>query len=132
VPTDAHRHPTLPRDIDPRARDPERLLLDAIADGSLDQHLTAIADAIHARRELLHTVRSATALAELCVGDTVRINSRVRPRYLEGEYGLIVELHDHWVDLRLTRPIGRFRSGHVRCPPLALEKLTHVHARPAA
>ena len=41
---------------------PERGLLDAIAAGELDEHLVAIADAV-ARRELLHTVDSATAIA---------------------------------------------------------------------
>ena len=44
----------------------ERSLLDAIADGDLDDHLTALAEAVDARRRLLHTVRSATALAVLC------------------------------------------------------------------
>lgn len=56
--------------------DPERSLLDAIAAGELDHHLTALADAVHARRHLLNTVRSATALTELRVGDVVRINHR--------------------------------------------------------
>jgi hypothetical protein len=48
----------------------ERLLLDAIA----DDHLTALAEAVDARRRLLYTVRSATALATLCIGDYLRIN----------------------------------------------------------
>jgi len=39
--------------------DRERSLLDAIADGDLDGHLTALADAIHARRRLVDTVDSA-------------------------------------------------------------------------
>ena len=48
---------------DRRLEDPERQLLDAIAAGELDDHLVAIADAVHARRQLLHTVRSARAIA---------------------------------------------------------------------
>ena len=48
---------------DRRLKDPERQLLDAIAAGELDDHLVAIADAVHARRQLLHTVHSARALA---------------------------------------------------------------------
>jgi hypothetical protein len=102
---------------------PERLLLDAIAAGDLDEHLVALADAVHARRTLLHTVRSANAIAELCVGDPVRINRNVRPGYLHGEHGVIVDLDDHAVTVRLLRPVGRFRSGELRCPPLALDKL---------
>ena len=55
---------------------PERLLLDQIAAGELDPYLTAIADAIYARQELLETVSSAKALAMLNVGDRVRFNHR--------------------------------------------------------
>ncbi len=65
---------------DRRLKDPERQLLDAIAAGELDAHLVAIADALHARRQLLHTVRSARAIAELRVGDTVMFTNRIRPR----------------------------------------------------
>ena len=101
---------------------PEQGLLDAIAAGELDVHLVALADAIHARQQLLHTVRSATAIAELNVGDTVIFNRRVRPRYLEHELGVIESLDDHWVTVRLWRPVGRFGSGPVRCPPLALQQ----------
>jgi hypothetical protein len=113
-------------------KDPERQLLDAIASGELDQHLVALADAVHARRELLHTVRSATAIAQLCVGDTVMLNANVRPRYLAHELAVITELDEHWVTLRLARPVGRFRDGELRCPPLALHKLARTGSQPAA
>jgi hypothetical protein len=103
--------------------EPERSLLDAIADGRLDDHLTAMADAVHARRLLLHTVRSATALASLCVGDIVRFNHNVSPRYLDGRAGTIVDVDDEAATVRLDRPVGRFHTGRVRCPPLALDKL---------
>jgi hypothetical protein len=114
------------------AANPERSLLDAVANGELDEHLAAIADAVHARQELVHTVRSATAIAELCIGDMVRIKRDVRPRYLFGEFGEIVELDDHGVTVRLVRPVGRFRSGEVRCPPLVLERLDRATSQPAA
>jgi hypothetical protein len=104
-------------------RKPERLLLDAIAAGELDSHLTAIADAVDARRHLLHTVRSATALAELCIGDVVRINHSVSPQYLHGAYARIVAIDDRTATVQLERPVGRFRSGQVRCPALALDRV---------
>jgi hypothetical protein len=107
---------------------PERQLLDTIAAGALDEHLVAIADAIHARQQLLHTVRSATAIAELNVGDTVMFNRRIRPRYLEHELAMIEGLDDHWVTVRLWRPVGRFRGGQVRCPPLAPQKVDRANA----
>lgn len=106
---------------------PERSLLDAIADGDLDDHLTALAEAVDARLTLLRVVRSATALATLCVGDHVCINGRVSPRYLAGLPATVVELDAHVATVRLPRPVGRFRSGLVRCPPLALEKLAPPH-----
>jgi hypothetical protein len=106
-----------------RLKDPERKLLDAITAGELDEHLVAIADAVHARRQLLHTVRSAQAIAELCVGDTVMFTNRIRPRYLEHELAEVTEVDDRMVTVRLWRPVGRFGEGELRCPPLALRKL---------
>ena len=99
----------------------ERSLLDAIAEGELDDHLGAIAAAVDARRQLLHTIDSSHRLATLCVGDRVRIGQRVSPRYLAGLDGTIVELDDRAATVRLDFPVGRFESGRVRCPPLVLE-----------
>lgn len=107
---------------------PSHSLLDAIANGELDEHLTALADAVHARHHLRHTVRSATALAELCVGDEVRFNHTVSPRYLQGLHGTIVELDDERATVCLHRPVGRFHTGEIRCPPLTLEKLARARA----
>jgi hypothetical protein len=107
---------------------PERSLLVAIADGRLDDHLTALAEAVHARQKLLHTVRSATALATLCPGDRVRITEAVSPRYLAGIQGTVIDVDDHAATIRLPRPVGRFHSGQVRCPPLTLEKLVAANA----
>jgi len=115
----APRPPSGPRP----ATDPDRLLLDAIADGELDHHLTALADAVNARRHLLHTVKAASALAVLCVGDEVRINHTVTPKYLHGVHGRVIDLDDDTATVCLHRPVGRFKSGHVRCPPLALDRL---------
>jgi hypothetical protein len=107
----------------------EPSLLDAIAGGELDHQLTALADAIDARRRLLHTVRSATALATLRVGDRVRINHAVSPRYLAGLRATVVEVDERAATLELERPVGRFSTGRVRCPPLAVDRL--VGAVPA-
>jgi hypothetical protein len=104
--------------------EPEKLLLDQIAAGALDAHLVAIADAVHARYELLHTVTSHKALAMLNVGDHVQINRHASPRYLYGVRGVIVELDQHAAVVRVPRPIGRFKSGEIRCPPLALDRLS--------
>jgi len=105
-----------------RAED-ERSLLDAIASGELDDHLGALAMAVDARRHLLRTIASSTVLGTLCAGDRVRINDRISPRYLAGLDATVIELDEHAATIRLQSPIGRFTSGRVRCPPLALEKL---------
>lgn len=76
---------------------------------------------------LLHTVRSATALAELCVGDIVRINHTVSPRYLHGAHGTVVEIDDRTATVQLQRPVGRFRSGQIRCPALALDRIPRAN-----
>lgn len=113
-----------PSKIPPVPADPERLLLDQIAAGELDAHLTAIADAIHARLELLETIDSAKALAMLNVGDRVRFNHHTRPQYLRGVEGVVIELGQHTATVGVHGPVGRFRTGTIReCPPLLLERL---------
>jgi hypothetical protein len=87
---------------------------------------------VQARRQLLHTVESATALASLCVGDTVIFNRWIRARYLEHELAVVTELDDRWVTVRMSRPVGRFQDGELRCPPLALKKLDRLDGQSAA
>ncbi len=108
----------------PQPADSERLLLEQIADGELDPHLQALAQAINARMNLVHTVRSATALAMLNVGDRVRLNHHARPRYLHGIPGTVLELDANTATICIHRAVGRFTSGEIRCPPLALDRLT--------
>jgi hypothetical protein len=82
----------------------QRLLLDQIASGALDPHLTQIAEAINARSLLLQTVASAKALDELTVGDRIRINSQVTPRYLHGIEGTVVDLDEEAPPFACTAP----------------------------
>lgn len=105
----------------PRA--PERMLLQQIADGALDPHLQALAQAIDARLHLLHTVATQTALAQLCIGDEVQINNTIRPHYLRGLRGKIIEIDSERATVCVHQPVGRFHSGEIRCPPLTLQKL---------
>ncbi|MGZ6637379.1 MAG: hypothetical protein ACXVII_31310 [Solirubrobacteraceae bacterium] len=99
-------------------------MLDQIAAGELDVHLTAIADAIHARLDLLEPITSAKALGMLNVGDRVRINHHTQPQYPRGVQGVVIELDQHTATVCVHEPIGRFRSGEIRrCPPLLLERL---------
>jgi hypothetical protein len=36
---------------------------------------------------------------------------------------VVIDSDDHAGTIRLAGPVGRFRSGTVRCPPLGLDKL---------
>lgn len=103
---------------------PERWLLQSIASGELDLHLPAIARAVDARRHLLHTMDSIDALAELVVGDRVRINHYARPRYLQGLCATIIDVDAVTATISLERPVGRFTTGRLRCPPLALDRVS--------
>ncbi len=107
----------------PPDTEPQRLLLDQIASGELDPHLAAIAQAIRARFDLVHTISTAKALAQLNVGDRVRINHQASPRYLHGIHGNVVELDDHSATVCVHRPVGRFKSGEIRCAPVVLDRL---------
>jgi hypothetical protein len=100
----------------PSAPEPKRLLLDQIASGEPDQRLVAIAEAVRPRHELVHTLNSQKALAMLTVGDRVRINHHASPGYLHGIHGVVVELDQHAAVVCVHRPIGRFKSGEIRCP----------------
>jgi hypothetical protein len=130
----AHQRPSAPPDrrpAPPRSpAAPERLLLDQIAAGALDEHLVAIADAVAARHQLLDTVRSAQALASLTVGDAVRINHHATPKYLRGVRGTIIDLDERTATICVHRPVGRFQSGEIRCPPLLLDRTGPARPQP--
>lgn len=109
-----------------------RLLVEAIVGGVCDDGLGALAEAIDARRRLLRTAEVAAALAHLGVGDEVRINETVKPRYLHGVCGTVSDVDGEIVGVCLHRPVGRFTSGQVRCSALALQRLDDVTVRGAA
>lgn len=98
-------------------------LVRAIADGELDPHLLTLQDAMSQRLGTLATQSTATALLELSPGDRVEINETARPKYLHGARGTVAGLAGQHVIVTLDRPIGRFRSGRLRCHPLSLDRL---------
>jgi hypothetical protein len=59
-------------------------------------------------------------------------NREIRPRYLQHEIATVLELEDHWVTVRLWRPVGRFEQEALRCPPLALKKVDRALDQPGA
>jgi len=69
---------------------------------------------------------SLDALAELVVGDRVCVNQYARPRYLQGLGATIIDVDAVAATISLERPIGRFTTGRLRCPPLALDRVSAV------
>jgi hypothetical protein len=98
-------------------------LTSAIAEGELDTELLMLHDAITQRLDTLTTRSTATALLELSPGDRVEINHTARPKYLHGARGTVAGLAGQHVIVSLDRPVGRFQSGQLRCPPLSLDRL---------
>ena len=98
-------------------------LIARIANGELDDELTALHDAIAQRLHTLSAIQTANALLGFQVGDRVRLNCAARPNYLHGAPGTVTGLTGQHVIVKLDRPIGRFHTGQLRCPPLILDKL---------
>lgn len=97
--------------------------MDLIDEMEVDE-LNTLVDYI---RHIYKTKRSQNAarkFATLAVGDRVRYLGPVRPGYLEGKTGEIVEKRQTRLVVQLDcGPIGKFRSGRVIAQPASLEKI---------
>jgi len=91
--------------------------------GELDAELPVLAAAITERQQLLAAAHSLITRASLRVGDRVRINHHARPLYLHGHTGTVAGFYGQSVIVCLDQPVGRFVTGELRCPPLALDRL---------
>ncbi len=99
------------------------VLLARIAAGQFDGELPVLAAAIAERQQLLAAARSILTRVSLAIGDRVRINHSARPLYLHGQIGTVTGFYNATVIVQLDVPVGRFVTGELRCPPLALEPL---------
>ena len=97
-------------------------LVERIQAGELDAELPVLAAAIAERQQLLAAAQALITRASLRVGDRVRINHRARPLYLHGRTGTVAGFYGQSVIVRLDQPVGRFVTGELRCPPLALDR----------
>ncbi len=109
----------------PAALDPDqiRYLLGAVVAGVLDEHLATVSVAIAQRHQQLVRIESNRAAARIRLGDRVRINHAIRPLYLRGATGTVVDWVGQRAVVQLDCPAGRFSTGEIRCPPLGLEHL---------
>ena len=80
-------------------------VLDQISNGSYDQDLTKLADAVKAR---LDKTRKGRSISDLNIGDRVKFNDLTATRYMVGQYATIVSKKRTKVVVRLETPMGRF------------------------
>jgi hypothetical protein len=98
-------------------------LVERIHAGELDAEPPVLAAAITERQQLLAAAQALMTRASLRVGDRVRSNHRARPLYLHGRTDTVAGFYGQSVIVRLDQPVGRFVTGELRCPPLALDRL---------
>jgi hypothetical protein len=99
-----------------------------VRSGELDDELPSLVEAITWRMRLIEERRAAEVLATLVVGEHVRISGQVKPRYLEGATGEVHIIEADHVVVCLNTPIGRFKNGHINCPPGILKRIEAAEA----
>ena len=95
----------------------------AIEAGHLGDELRSIANALNDRFAVLARLRAEHTLARIKVGGRVAIGADAQPQYLRGLTGEVHEIDGDMVVVCLGAPVGKFRSGHVRCAAELLEPL---------
>ena len=99
------------------------ILIGLIATGGLDDYLPLIQTAISERHEYHYRAQSNQAAARIDVGDRVQLGHDIRPLYLHGATGTVTGWSRQNVIVQLDHPTGRYTTGQIRCPPLALHPL---------
>lgn len=95
----------------------------AILTGEQDEHIERIAFAVSERQKKLRVTHGLEMAGKLGLGDVVVIGA-VRPQYLQGMTGQIVEKQGRKIHVKLDAgPTRKFRSGVVICNAAALKKL---------
>ena len=96
-----------------------RAIKTAIYGGEVDTELDEITDAIQGRKEMLNNAKART----LNVGDRIRFNNSVRPRYLAGSEGVVTGWKRTKIQIRPDDALGRFHGGDINCPVSILDKI---------
>lgn len=110
--------------VAPRWPTPDMTALDrAIQAGLLDDDMSAVIEAVNRRMAAIDQQRRQNALATFALHDRIRFAGNANPQYLRGATGEIHELYEGKTVVCLDRPLGRFKSGHIRCPPEVLERI---------
>lgn len=87
-------------------------ILNAIASGQLDDHLSDIGHACNHR----HRARGQENRSTFSIGDEV-ILSGLKPKYINGHRATITAIHQSKATIELTNgPVGRFQGDALRVP----------------
>ena len=92
--------------------------------GEFDADLYPLMKTLRARWEVVEAARLSQAMADLQMGDQVRIKDgpQIKPRH-RGLVGTIVERHDDAIVICLGVHGADPDHNHIRCGPLAVEKI---------
>src|SRR6187551_2380587 len=98
-------------------------IISTIIDGNVDASLDGISAAIKSRRDAINSKK----LFSIVPGDTVKINSLCRPRYLVGLQGEVTRVNQKTVSMRI-REEDKFRArkygyGEFRTPISLVDKV---------
>ena len=98
-------------------------IISCIIDGFVDNSLDGITAAIKSRREAINSKK----LFSIVVGDTVKINSLCRPKYLRGLRGRVTGINQKTVSMRILEE-DKFRArkygyGEFRTPVSLVDKV---------
>lgn len=113
----------VPRTLEPLSPEHVQHLVGLIALGVLDEHLAAISAAVGQRHRHLLRAESHHAATRINPGDRVMLNHTIRPLYLHGATGTVIDWIGQRAVVQLDNPVGRFTTGEIRCPPLGLDRL---------
>ena len=98
-------------------------IIAAIQMGELDDHLREINSFAIARQRVIRNQENASALAELKVGDEVKVGD-IRPKYMVGMVGIVTDLRRSKAVIRLTATRRRFHEGQeVVIPAASLNRI---------
>ena len=100
-----------------------QMLLGLIATGGLDNYLPLIQTAISERHEYHYRAQSNQAAAHIDIGDRIQLGHDIRPLYLHGATGTVTGWARQNAIIQLDHPVGRYTTGQISCPPLALHPL---------
>ena len=101
---------------------------EAIWSGRMDANLEQMKDIIFGRIQVIKEIGHISLFATLSVGDKVKFNSKVHPKYLRGVEGVVDSKKTKKVVIRLNdgpeqrKFIGRF-SNKIVCPVSLLERI---------